>query len=217
MNTVDSAFDLAHEAPASRWRLPNPLLILCVAVGAWLVLVPVAALLLTAFTEDTGLGFGAFTLDNFIEAYSSARILRLFGNSLIYAAGTAAVTFVIGGFVAWAVERTDTPGGVLFHNLALLSFAIPGLLMAMAWIFVLSPNIGWVNAVLKSTFGLASAPPVRQQRAAPLEAGGARDDCRPRDCIVPYDAASCRRCVKDLRAPGSPQIRPLNAIYRGKW
>jgi iron(III) transport system permease protein len=141
-----------------RWPQPNYLLIVCVAIGAWLVLVPVAALLLTAFTEDTGLGFGAFTFDNFVEAYSSTRILRLIGNSLIYAAGTAAVTFIIGGFVAWAVERTDAPGGALFHNLALLSFAIPGLLMAMAWIFVLSPNIGWVNALLKSAFGLTNAP-----------------------------------------------------------
>jgi len=28
----------------------------------------------------------------------------------------------------------------------------------MAWIFVLSPNIGWVNALLKSAFGLRNAP-----------------------------------------------------------
>jgi iron(III) transport system permease protein len=134
------------------------LLILCIAIGIWLVLVPLAGLLLTAFTEDTGLGFGAFTLDNFAEAYSSGRILRLIGNSLVYAAGTAALTFVIGGFIAWAVERTDAPGAMLFHNLALLSFAIPGLLMAMAWIFVLSPNIGWLNALLKSAFHVADAP-----------------------------------------------------------
>jgi len=145
------------DAAVARWR-PNIVLIACVAIGLWLVLVPVAALLLTAFTEDTGMGFGAWTLDNFVEAYAGAHIWRLFLNSLIYACGTAVVTFVIGGFVAWAVERTDAPGGMLFHNLALLSFAIPGLLMAMAWIFVLSPNIGWVNALLKSTFGLANAP-----------------------------------------------------------
>ena len=137
---------------------PNILLVVCVAIGAWLVLVPVAALLATAFTEDTGLGFGAFTLENFAEAYSSTHILRLIGNSLIYAVGTAVVTFLIGGFVAWAVERTDAPGAALFHNLALLSFAIPGLLMAMAWIFVLSPNIGWANALLKSALHLKNAP-----------------------------------------------------------
>jgi len=156
------AVSLRDGPPASesarRRRRPNLLLIASVAIGAWLVLVPLAALFLTAFTEDTGMGFGAWTFDNFVEAYANARIVRLLANSLVYALGTAVVTFVIGGFVAWAVERTDTPGGALFHNLALLSFAVPGLLMAMAWIFVLSPNIGWLNAVLKRAFGLAAAP-----------------------------------------------------------
>lgn len=146
-------------SPAAwRWRRPNVLPVLCIAVGVWLVLAPLAGLLLTAFTEDTGLGFGAFTLDNFVQAYASGRLLPLIGNSLVYAAGTAASTFAIGGLVAWAVERTDAPGTTLFHNLALLSFAVPGLLMAMAWIFVLSPNIGWLNALLKSAFHLADAP-----------------------------------------------------------
>ena len=64
----------------------------------------------------------------------------------------------MGGLVAFVVERTDAPLGPLFHSLALLSFAIPGLLTSMAWIFVLSPNIGWVNALMKIWFGLAEAP-----------------------------------------------------------
>ena len=64
----------------------------------------------------------------------------------------------MGALVAWVVERTDAPGASLFHTLSLLSFAVPGLLMAMAWIFVFSPNIGWGNAVLKSAFGLGEAP-----------------------------------------------------------
>ncbi len=154
---IDPARDV-FRLPRWRWRRPNLLLIVCVVIGLWLVLVPLAGLLLTAFTEDTGLGFGAFTFDNFVEAYSSERMLPLIGNSLIYASGTAIVTFAIGGAIAWVVERTDAPGSTLFHNLALISFAIPGLLLAMAWIFVLSPNIGWVNAALKSAFGLRAAP-----------------------------------------------------------
>jgi iron(III) transport system permease protein len=124
----------------------------------WLVLVPLSALIYNAFTEDTGFGPGAFSLENFVEAYSSWHILRLFSNSLIFAIGTAVTTLGMGALVAWTVERTDAPGGTLFHTLSLLSFAIPGLLMAMAWIFVFSPNIGWGNAVLKSLLGLAEAP-----------------------------------------------------------
>ena len=138
--------------------LPNILLVACVVVAVWLVFVPLSALLYNAFTEDTGFGPGALSLDNFVEAYSSWHILRLFWNSLVFALGTAVTTFVMGALVAWAVERTDAPGASLFHTLSLLSFAVPGLLMAMAWIFVFSPNIGWGNAVLKSAFGLGEAP-----------------------------------------------------------
>jgi iron(III) transport system permease protein len=143
----------------SSWLRPRTLaLTACVLIAGWLVFVPLAALFYTAFTEDTGFGPGPASLQNFVEAYSSWHIARLFTNSLIFAAGTALLTLVMGGLVAWVVERTDAPGGALFHALALLSFAIPGLLTAMAWILVLSPNIGWLNALIKSALGLKEAP-----------------------------------------------------------
>jgi iron(III) transport system permease protein len=134
------------------------LLVACVIVVVWLVFVPLWALLYNAFTEDTGFGPGALSIDNFTEAYSSWHILRLLRNSLIFAVASTVITFLMGALVAWVVERTDAPGAGLFHTLSLLSFAVPGLLMAMAWIFVLSPNIGWVNAVLKSLFAVREAP-----------------------------------------------------------
>ena len=139
-------------------RPRNLALVACVIVAGWLVFVPLAALFYTAFTEDTGFGPGPASLRNFVDAYSSWHIVRLFGNSLVFAIGTAVATLIMGALVAFVVERTDAPLDPLFHSLALLSFAIPGLLTSMAWIFVLSPNIGWVNALLKSWFGLAEAP-----------------------------------------------------------
>lgn len=148
-----------HAAERVAWLRPrNLLLIACVLIAGWLVFVPLSALFYTAFTEDTGFGPGPASLQNFVDAYSSWHITRLLQNSVVFALGTAVVTLVMGGLVAWVVERTDAPGGSLFHALALLSFAIPGLLTAMAWIFVLSPNIGWLNAMLKSIFGLKEAP-----------------------------------------------------------
>jgi iron(III) transport system permease protein len=145
-------------AAAVMLRPKNLALVACVIVAGWLVFVPLAALFYTAFTEDTGFGPGPASLRNFIDAYSSWHIVRLFGNSLVFAIGTAIATLLMGALVAFVVERTDAPLGPLFHSLALLSFAIPGLLTSMAWIFVLSPNIGWVNALLKSWFGLTEAP-----------------------------------------------------------
>ena len=159
---VTLAYPHLRLAPGSRlaaWLKPwNLVLVACVALALWFVLVPVSALFYNAFTEDTGFGPGAFSLENFVEAYSSWQIFGLFRNSLVFAVGTALTTLVLGGLVSWAVERTDAPGAALFHSLALLSFAIPGLLMAMAWIFVASPNIGWANAFLKNALGLSNAP-----------------------------------------------------------
>jgi iron(III) transport system permease protein len=145
-------------ALAAALRPRNLALAACVVIAGWLVFVPMAALFYTAFTEDTGFGPGPASLQNFVQAYSSWHIVRLFGNSLVFAVGTAIATLAMGALVAFVVERTDAPLGPLFHSLALLSFAIPGLLTSMAWIFVLSPNIGWVNALLKSWFSLAEAP-----------------------------------------------------------
>ena len=128
-------------------------LIGCTIVCAWFVFVPVGALFYTAFTEDTGFGPGPFSLQNFVEAYGHWSILKLFGNSLIFAGGTAVITFLLGGVVAFVVERTDVPGREIFHSLALISFALPGLLITMAWMLTLSPNIGWVNQLYKNVTG----------------------------------------------------------------
>ncbi len=158
---------IAHRFP--RWQAFGPsflswlqplrlLLVLCVLIAGWLVLVPLAALFYTAFSEDTVFGPGAASLSNFVSAYKDNHILLLLWNSSVFATGTAALTLVLGALVAWVVERTDAFGRGLFHSLALLSFALPGLLTTMAWTLMLSPNIGWINVGLKDLFGLSRAP-----------------------------------------------------------
>jgi iron(III) transport system permease protein len=131
---------------------------ICVVAAAWLVLAPIGGLLFTAFSEDTPYGPGPFTLDNFVNAYTGWHIGALLWNSLVFAASASILTLALGGFVAWAIERTDMPGREIFHNLTLLSFALPGLLTTMAWTLTLSPNIGWLNQLIMKAFGLRSAP-----------------------------------------------------------
>src|SRR5437016_13978559 len=114
LDTITGPAARPHRGQA--WLRPRNLaLAACVLVAGWLGFVPLSALAYTAFTEDTGFGPGPASFKNFIEAYSSWHILRLFGNSLLFAIGTAVVTLLMGGIVAWVVERTDAPGGVLFH------------------------------------------------------------------------------------------------------
>lgn len=140
------------------FSLGRILLLFGVGLGVWLVFVPLATLLYVAFSEDTITGPGAATLANFITAYTARGIFDLIGNSVVFAVGTAILTLLMGAGIAWVVERTDAPWRDTFHLLALLSFAIPGLLTTMAWALILSPNIGWGNALLKSWFGLSEAP-----------------------------------------------------------
>lgn len=134
------------------------LLVLSALVTGWLVIVPVAALLYTAFAEDTPMGPGDFTLQNFTDVLTSPHLAEIFITTMTFAGGTAALTFAMGAFVAWVVERTDAPGREWFHRMALLTFAIPGLLTTMSWILIASPNIGWLNRILQDAFGSASAP-----------------------------------------------------------
>jgi iron(III) transport system permease protein len=156
---------IANEAMASAERPAPPrwglyrirpatfALIVLTAICGWFVLVPISALFYTAFAEDTPYGPGSFTLQNFIDAYSDPHIYVLFWNSMVFAVGTSILTFALGLLVAWVVERTDAPGRELWHSLALMSFALPGLLTTMAWMLTLSPNIGWLNTIIKETLG----------------------------------------------------------------
>jgi iron(III) transport system permease protein len=158
MSIANPSVDAAPSRLSRMWTLRPGIfaLLVVIAICAWFVMVPLTALFYTAFSEDTPYGPGAFTFDNFISAYSDPHIYVLFWNSLIFATGTAALTFAMGLAVAWTVERTDAPGREVFHSLSLLSFAMPGLLTTMAWMLTLSPNIGWLNALLKPLTGGAA-------------------------------------------------------------
>jgi iron(III) transport system permease protein len=128
-----------------------------VALAAWLSLVPVAFLLWQSFlTPETAATPARFTLENYATAYFSAETLRLFGNSLAFGAGSAAVAFVSGTFFAWVNERTNTPFKMLFFALSLIPLVIPAILFTVSWILLASPKIGIINVALRELFGTDS-------------------------------------------------------------
>ncbi len=99
-----------------------------------------------------------FTLQNYVKAYFDKEFYFLFLNSLYYGLGTCVVTSLIGTFLAWVSERTNTPFKKLFVVMALIPFIIPGILSTISWILLLSPKIGLINLVIKELLGLESAP-----------------------------------------------------------
>jgi iron(III) transport system permease protein len=144
---------------AFRVRLPHSdvkWLVISAAVGlaAWLSLVPLGFLLWQSFmTPETATTVGQLTLDNYRTAYRSVETLRVFGNSVEFAAGSAGLAFVVGALFAWVNERTDTPFKSAFFVLSLVPLVIPAILFTVSWILLASPKIGIINVAIQELFG----------------------------------------------------------------
>jgi iron(III) transport system permease protein len=110
------------------------------------------------FQEGPPGSSSAFTLANYVRAYSAADLPKLVGNTLVFALGAATLSFLVGSFLAWTTERTDTPLKGLIYTLVLFPFVIPGILTTIAWVLLLSPQVGFINWVLVSHMGFSEAP-----------------------------------------------------------
>ena len=149
----------AASAPGFWQRFDTKWLIFaaCVAFVAWLALVPLGFLLWQSFfTPETATVAAEFTFDNYKVAYSSVETLQLFLNSAQFAAGAALFAFLVGTFLAWVNERTNTPFKSLFFGLSIIPLVIPSILFTVAWILLASPKIGILNQVLQTWFGTST-------------------------------------------------------------
>ena len=132
-----------------KWVIMLP----CVVVVALLALVPLGFLFWQSFlTPGSATIDGTFTLDNYVAAYGGPSSLSLLVNSLVFAAGTSLLAFVLGGSLAWMNERTNTPFKTLFFSLSIVPLVIPGIMFTIAWILIGSPKIGIINAMLQGIF-----------------------------------------------------------------
>ena len=97
------------------------------------------------------------TLSNYIRAVTQGQFVSAVINSLVYASAAAVGALGLAIPLAWITERTDAPARVAIYGLSIVGLVVPGILTAVAWIFLASPNIGLLN---KAASGLGfSAPP----------------------------------------------------------
>ena len=128
------------------------------ALLTWLVLVPLAVLVVSAFKPTGLLRDPGFTLAHLIDTYSSAQFWSLVAATLQFAVGSTAVALVLGGTLAWLVERTDLPAPALVRAMVILPMATPPFLLAISWIILLSPRTGVINSLAMGAFGLDTPP-----------------------------------------------------------
>ncbi len=143
-------------APAERRGFDPKWLFIAVSVAlvTYLGLIPLVFLMWQSFfTPQTAAKAAQFTLDNYLQAYTSLETFRLFANSLQFATGSALFAFFVGTLLAWMNERTNTPFKGLFFALSIIPLIIPGILFTVAWILLGSPKIGLINLFLQRWLG----------------------------------------------------------------
>jgi iron(III) transport system permease protein len=134
-----------------RWVEPMTFIWVLVAL-ALLVLVaaPMLKLLIASFETRAG----AFTFNNYLQAYSRDRYVEALVNSLKLASAVAGYSLLFALPMAWAVSRTDMPGKTLIWLIVLGAFILPPYLGAIGWILLAGPNAGFLNVLWRWATGL---------------------------------------------------------------
>ncbi len=150
-----------------RWGIPSrsaPLnggriiVFALVAVLAYQVLVPLLLIVWTSLKTirpgEPGFLELRFTLANYARAYGISEFWEASLNTLYFAGVATFCAFCAGTFLAWVVERTNTPWAKLVGLVTLGRIIIPGVIITISWILAASPSIGLLNHLLSSLTGV---------------------------------------------------------------
>ncbi|HEX2930372.1 MAG TPA: iron ABC transporter permease [Candidatus Binatia bacterium] len=96
----------------------------------------------------------SFTLANYARAYGIREFWESSLNTFYFAAASTFCAFVWGTFLAWTVERTNTPLARLIGTITVGRIIIPGVMITISWILMASPSIGVVNYLMNLLTGI---------------------------------------------------------------
>ena len=132
------------------------------AILAYEILVPLVTMIWTSFSgaeagDQNFFSPSELSFSNYARAFSSSAA-RAAGNTALFTVGVTVLAFLLGGFLAWAVVRTNTPLRKLITALCVLRLLIPGILPVVAWITLANPDNGILNKAMISWFPWVHGP-----------------------------------------------------------
>jgi iron(III) transport system permease protein len=140
------------EAMRGWWRV-NGWPVTLTVILLLLVAVPIISVI-AASLRPGGLPLdNGWTVKHYTSIWGAAYTYRLLGNTLMFAFGSTVFSILVGGTLAWLLERTDVPGRGLFRAAILMPMMTPPLLLAIGWVLLTSPNIGLVTHGLNHLIG----------------------------------------------------------------
>lgn len=149
--------DVGSAARFRRVGTREIVLSLSLATLIFLVLVPMVFLIWssvresganTPFSPDVPYG-----LANYIRVLANPSTYGLLATTFVFTAGSLAIGVFMAVVLAWFVERTDIPFRTTIYMIALAPIAMPGVIVSIAWILLLSPNNGLLNHLIRSMLG----------------------------------------------------------------
>jgi iron(III) transport system permease protein len=128
-------------------------------VLAYLTLGPLLFLLWDSFHPGWEIGDTVpFTFASYASVFGDEKFIEMFWNTAVFGIGATVVAVGLGSLFAWLVERTNMPLRNVTYALLFAPVAIPGLVFAISYILLLSPDIGVLNNLVMNLFGLEEAP-----------------------------------------------------------
>lgn len=126
------------------------------AVLAILILLPIALVVLSAFTSTTprpgNISLSGLTLDNFSTVFGAGP-RRAALNSLIVGAGASLVALFFGGFLAFCTARSNVYWRGFLYLAGIVPMFLPSYVGALAWGLLGGPNAGLLNVLANDLGG----------------------------------------------------------------
>jgi iron(III) transport system permease protein len=114
------------------------------ALVVFLVLFPLLVMLSRTFVVKGALSFTPF------RVLTEPWFLEMLSNTAIAVGVSTVLSVAFGASLAWLNERTDAHLGIVGTVLPMVPLVIPGVALAIGWVFLAAPRVGFLNAALAS-------------------------------------------------------------------
>lgn len=126
---------------------------LSVLILLYFIVLPLAVLIIDSVVVD-----GHLDVSSYLTVYGQAVNMRALTNTAKISILVMILSVLITFPLAWLIGRTDLPGRKKFRTILVASYMISPYVGAIAWTQLLNPDVGYLNALLKTIFSLSKAP-----------------------------------------------------------
>ena len=126
---------------------------LSVLILLYFIVLPLAVLIIDSVVVD-----GHLDVSSYLTVYGQAVNMRALTNTAKISILVMILSVLITFPLAWLIGRTDLPRRKKFRTILVASYMIPPYVGAIAWTQLLNPDVGYLNALLKTIFSLSKAP-----------------------------------------------------------